>query len=171
MAAYSNTERQAWISVAFEEIDYAKPVIASASLPIQLGKAFINALPDKWRESIEEEGFDLAAIAEKAEALDPDASFIEETLSYRFAIKKVLKDAPTNASANYLIVHSNRARVPIPLMVTSVAVRGIQFLIKEFQGKDAELTALIEEIRKMPPTVLYREEDALDQSWMEIRLE
>lgn len=173
LPAYSQTaqaDRAQWLSVSFEEINFASPVIAHATLTEELAARFVDALPKAWEEDMREDGFDPHTLLDLVDALPVNETLRKENNDYRLMVTKTERPQ-TNQTANYLIIRTEKARVPIPLMISSVAVNGIQYLIEDFQGKEKELAALVQAIQSTPPGRLYHATDALDNSWMEIRLE
>lgn len=163
--------RQHWLTISLEEIDYAKPVIADATIPISLAEALLGALPPTWATEIREEGFQLQNLIAKARLLRTDESFVATTDSYEMTITKRARDVDPSQTPSYLVIQSPETRIPFPLMVTSVAVNGLQLLMKEFKGMDAELALFVEELKKTPPGLLYEEYDEMDDSWMKVMLE
>lgn len=158
------------LRVSFEEIKSVSPIISHATMTVSLAKAFVDAMPDKWGAEIKDGGFDLSTIIPLVEALRIDDSIQNESDRYRLSITKKNITPPSDAPG-YLIIHSNKVRLPVPLVVTSVAVGAIQLAFQEFKNKQAELRALVEEIKKSPKGMVYDMHDDYDGSWLRLSLE
>ncbi|MDP8242833.1 MAG: hypothetical protein P9L94_02045 [Candidatus Hinthialibacter antarcticus] len=157
--------------VSFEEINSASPIVSHATMTVALAKAFVNAMPDKWSAEIKDSGFDLATITTLVESLRVDDSIENESEKYRLEVVKKNLPKDANAAPGYLVIHSNKLRLPVPLLVTSVAVGAIQLAFRDFKDKQAELTALVEEIKQSPKGMLYDQHDVYDGSWLRLSLE
>ncbi|MBD3267673.1 hypothetical protein GF373_13470 [bacterium] len=59
----------------------------------------------------------------------------------------------------------------VPLSITSMTVKLLQVAFKDLQGMDAQLAAVIGEVKKTPPAVLLKGEDKLMDSMLKISLE
>ncbi|MBZ0256152.1 hypothetical protein K8I31_08825 [bacterium] len=158
------------LRVSFEEISSSSPIVSHATMTVSLAKAFVDAMPDKWNAEIKDSGFDLSTIITLVESLRVDDSIKNESERYRLSITKKNITPPSDAPG-YLIIHSNKVRLPVPLVVTSVAVGAIQLAFREFKNKQAELTALVEEIKKSPKGMVYDMHDDYDGSWLRLSLE
>lgn len=158
------------LRVSFEEIRSSSPIVSHATMTVSLAKAFMDAMPDKWDAEIKDSGFDLSTIITLVESLRVDDSIKNESDRYRLSITKK-NITPDSEAPGYLIINSNKVRLPVPLLVTSAAVGGIQLVFREFKNKQAELTALVEEIKKSPKGMVYDMHDDYDGSWLRLSLE
>lgn len=158
------------LCVSFEEISSASPIVSHATVTVSLAKAFVDAMPAKWNTEIKDSGFDLDAIVTLVESLRMDDSIKNESERYRLNITKK-KVVSSSEAPGYLIIHSNKLRLPVPLLVTSAAVGAIQLAFRDFKDKQAELTKLVEEIKKSPKGMLYDQHDDYDGSWLRLSLE
>lgn len=160
-----------WLSVSFREVNTASPIVANATLPASLANAIVAAVPDKQREDAKEDGFDLEQLAARSQALKAGDRIHEASSRYEMNIVKTPAPDAGVSSPGYLIVQTDKIRVPVPLSVTSLAVGSIQYLFKDFKDKGAELTTLIEELRKMPTGMIYSHYDQYDNSYLKLSLE
>ena len=157
--------------VSFEEINSASPIVSHATLTVSLAKAFVNAMPENWSAEIKDSGFDLDAITMLVESLRDDDSIQSESGKYRLEVQKKKLPANANDAPGDLVIHSNKLRLPVPLLVTSAAVGAIQLAFRDFKDKQAELTTLVEEIKQSPKGMLYDQHDDYDGSWLRLSLE
>ncbi len=159
------------LHVSFEEISSVSPIVSHATLTVSLAQAFVKAMPDKWSAEIKDSGFDLGLITTMVESLRMDDSIQNESDRYRLEVTKQDFLYGPNDAPGYLVIHSNKLRLPVPLLVTSAAVGAIQLAFRDFKDKQDELTALVEEIKKSPKGMLYDQQDKYDGSWLRLSLE
>jgi hypothetical protein len=162
-----------WLQGHFREINSASPVVGSATMTVQLAQTIVNAIPAKHKKDFAESGFDVDTIA-----MDVQAAPLKEGLTYQheeyiLALQKENQLIESNATASYLVIKSNQLPMPlkVPLAITNLSVKLIQFAFEDFQGLDQPLRRVIEEIKKLPPMVILQGEDRLMGDWMEISLE
>lgn len=160
-----------WLQVSIEEINSASPIIGSATLPLPLTGAIVNAVPEKIKNDWKEDGFDVEAIFETVNAMRGDDTFALTKNDYHLVIKKFTKTPISTATPSYFKLKSNKFSLPIPLMITSTAVRVIQLAFRDLKIDNADLARVMEELKSTPPGLLLKGEDKLLDSWLEIRLE
>lgn len=162
---------QEWLQIAFEEINYASPIVANASLTKPLADKFVKAMPPVWLTEIEDEGFNLPGLIQRVETMDKNAFVEAKTDSYHLKISKTDETIDSSDAPSYLVIETQDARIPVPLFVTSLAVNGLMYVVEEFKGMEQELSALVMELRTTPKRLLYEQTDAYDGSWMKVSLE
>lgn len=169
--ALPELKQEVWVRIAFEEIDAASPVVGEATFPVPLAKKLIAAIPPKTIKESKEDGFDIPKIAQTVETMEVGGVYKQQSKDYHLKIQKILLPTPKNVTANYLCITTAKFPLKVPLSITSMTVKLLQVAFKDLQGMDAQLAAVIGEVKKTPPAVLLKGEDKLMDSMLEISLE
>lgn len=169
-AAAARAEGTPWVQAAFEEINAASPMVGSATMPLDLALAMVEATPSKHLRGAAEDGFDIPAIAQKVKGLPAGAAYEVKTLRYRLVLTRFDKPPQPDASPSRLYIQTSALSVPVPLMLTGAAVSILQYAVEDLQGMDDELARVLEEVKKTPPGMLLEGRDEYMDSWLKISL-
>jgi hypothetical protein len=162
---------QPWVHIAFEEINSASPVIGEATLPLSLAMTVVDAVPQKTRDECKEEGFDLKDLRNRTRLLETGTSFSAAQEKYQLTITKIAPPVTSQALPSTLLIKTHLFPLKAPLTITNLTVKLLQLAFKDLKGMDEELTLLVEEIKKTPPTTLLTGEDKYLETSLEIGLE
>lgn len=169
---YTQADDEIWLAGSLEEIKSASPLIGHATMPMTLARAIVSAVPPKYATETKEAGWDIETIAQAVEAMKVNDVFDLTINNMHLVIHKYIRQKPeTPPSPSLLRINNPTLKLPVPLILTSTAITLLQYAVKEFKGMDAQLTILIEQIKKTPPGLILKGEDRLMNSWLEILLE
>ncbi len=164
-------QEEIWLSGSLEEIKAASPIIGYATMPLNLVKAIVQAVPSKYLKETKESGFDVPAIFTAVDAMETNELFDVTINDIHLVIRKFEKEKPDEPlTSSRLYISTQDFSVPIPLIMTGPAITLLQYIVKEFKGMDQQLSMLIEEIKKTSPGLLLQGEDRLMNSWLKILL-
>lgn len=163
-------KNEVWVHLSFKEIKSVSPVVGEATMPVNLAMKVLEAVPPKSMKECKESGFDLPQISQKIRKLKTGDKFEENSKEFLIKINKTV--IPTaEQPASMLVIKNAKFPMKIPLSMTSMAIKLLQSFVKELNGMDAQLTAVLDEVKKTPPSLLLKGEDRLMQDWLEISVE
>lgn len=167
-------EETVWIRGTFEEKN-SSPLIGSATVPLELTKAVVAAIPKQFLEELEYSGFDMPVLLQAVEALPVGDIFELNEDDYHLKIEKYTTNDPQPARSNLLLIRLDEpdgpTRIPVPLSITSAAIPLLQYALKELKGMEEPLAKVIEEVRKTAPGLVFVGEDQFTDTTLEIKLQ
>jgi len=169
--SYSEEKETVWLYGKLQEVNSASPMVGEASFPLSLARAVLAAIPPKYLKNSKDAGFDIDTISQVVESMPKGEIFEMTQNDYKIAIHKGVVSATPVAKPYSLIIRNENIKLPVPLMITGMAVKVLQMAFKDFAGLDTQLTHVFEEVKNTPPGLLLKGEDKLMNEWLEIRLE
>ncbi len=175
-APLGHTEKTVWLRGTFQEIGSASPVIGHATFTLDLTESIIRATPPKFILEAEKAGFNIEAIHASVQAMPVGETFeIQNNNEFHLQIEKFeslsTNDKPTKLLLIRMQSPNGTTRIPVPLALTSTAIPLLQLALEELAGMEAQLGAMLEEVKKTPPGTLLVGEDKLMNSVLEIKLQ